>query len=75
MYDAGNPKPVLCDNLKGGRGREAGEGYKREGTYVCCCCVASVVSDSVRYSCLENPMDRGAWQAKVHGLAELDMAE
>ena len=48
MYDAGNPKPVLCDNLKGGRGREAGEGYKREGTYVCCCCVASVVSDSVR---------------------------
>ena len=34
MYDAGSPKPVLCDNLKGGRGREAGEGYKREGTYV-----------------------------------------
>ena len=23
-------------------------------------------------SCLENPMDRGAWKATVHGLAELD---
>ena len=25
-----------------------------------------------QYSCLENPMDRGAWQATVHGVAELD---
>ena len=26
------------------------------------------------YSCLRNPMDRGAWQAIVHGVAkELDM--
>ena len=24
------------------------------------------------YSCLENPMDRGAWWATVHGVAELD---
>ena len=23
-------------------------------------------------SCLENPMDRGAWRATVHGFAELD---
>ena len=23
-------------------------------------------------SCLENPMDRGAWQATVHGVQELD---
>ena len=22
------------------------------------------------YSCLENPMDRGAWQAIVHGVAK-----
>ena len=22
------------------------------------------------YSCLENPMDRGAWQATVHGIAK-----
>ena len=24
----------------------------------------------IQYSCLENPMDRGAWQAAVHGVAE-----
>ena len=23
-----------------------------------------------QYSCLENPMDRGAWRATVHGVAE-----
>ena len=23
-----------------------------------------------QYSCLENPMDRGAWKAAVHGVAE-----
>ena len=26
-------------------------------------------------SCLENPMDRGAWQVTVHGVAELHTAE
>ena len=25
----------------------------------------------LRYSCLENPMDRGAWQATVHGVTNL----
>ena len=29
----------------------------------------------LQYSCLENPVDRGAWQATVHRVAELDMAE
>ena len=24
----------------------------------------------LQYSCLENPMDRGAWQAEVHGVAK-----
>ena len=24
----------------------------------------------LQYSCLENPMDRGAWRAMVHGVAE-----
>ena len=24
--------------------------------------------NSLQYSCLDNPMDRGAWQSTVHGL-------
>ena len=26
----------------------------------------------LQYPCLENPMDRGAWGATVHGVAESD---
>ena len=29
----------------------------------------------LQYSCLENPMDRGAWQATVHRVSESDMTE
>ena len=29
----------------------------------------------LQYSCLEKPMDRGAWQATAHEVAELDMTE
>ena len=29
----------------------------------------------LQYSCLENSMDRGTWQAIVHRVAELDMTE
>ena len=28
--------------------------------------------DLLQYSSLENPMDRGAWRATVHGVSELD---
>ena len=28
------------------------------------------MSIPLQYSCLENPMDRGAWKAAVHGVAE-----
>ena len=27
-------------------------------------------SNPLQYSCLENSMDRGAWQATVHGIAK-----
>ena len=37
-----------------GLGRSPGEGH----------------GNPVQYSCLENPMDRGAWQAKVHSVAK-----
>ena len=29
-----------------------------------------VNGNPLEYSCLENPMDRGAWQATVHGIAK-----
>ena len=31
--------------------------------------------DPHQYSCLENPMNRGAWWATVHGVTESDMTE
>ena len=34
-----------------------------------------VNGNPLQYSCLENPMDRGTWQAIVHGVAELDTTE
>ena len=29
----------------------------------------------LQYSCLENPMDGGAWWARDHGVAKSDMTE
>ena len=29
----------------------------------------------LQYSCLENPKERGAWRAIIHGVAESDMTE
>ena len=37
-----------------GLGRSPGEGH----------------GNPLQYSCLENPMNRGAWQAAVHGVAK-----
>ena len=31
--------------------------------------------NSLQYSCLQYPTDRGAWRATVHGAAELDTTE
>ena len=40
-----------------GLGRSPGEGH----------------GNPLQYSCLEKPMDRGAWQAMVHRFAESDV--
>ena len=40
-----------------GLGRSPGEGGEGDGT-------------PLQYSCLENPMDGGAWKAAVHGVAK-----
>ena len=37
-----------------GSGRSPGEGH----------------GNPLQYSCLENPIDKGAWQATVHGVAK-----
>ena len=42
-----------------GSGRSPGEG----------------IGNPFQYSSLENPMDRGSWQATVHGIAEPDTTE
>ena len=45
---------VRDTGLNSGLGRSPGEGH----------------GNPLQYSCLENPMDRGAWQATVHGVAK-----
>ena len=30
----------------------------------------TMATNPLQYSCLQNPMDRGAWQATVHGVAK-----
>ena len=47
------------------RGSIPGSGMSRGGGH----------GNPLQYSCLENPMDRGAWRATVHSVTELDTTE
>ena len=47
------------EGLSLGSGRSSGEGN----------------GNPLQYSCPDNPMGRGAWQATVHGVTESDMIE
>ena len=49
-----NARDVRDMGLIPGSGRSPGEGN----------------GNPLQYSCLENPMDRGAWQAIVHGVTQ-----
>ena len=40
------------------------------GLYMCSTHTGEVNGTPLQYSCLENPMDEGAWKAAVHGVAE-----
>ena len=55
-----NAGDIRDTGLIPGSGRSPGEGY----------------GDPLHYSCLETPMDRGAWRATVHTVAKSqDMPE
>ena len=54
-----NAGDVRDSGLIPGSGRSAGEGN----------------GNPFQYSCLGNPMDRGAWQATVHRVTGSDMTE
>ena len=41
-----------------------------ENNCVTALCVGEGNGTPLQYSCLENPMDRGAWWAAVHGVAK-----
>ena len=54
-----NP-PAMQETDTGDSGLISGSGRSSGGGH----------GNSLQYSCLENPIDRGAWQPTVHGVAK-----
>ena len=51
-------------------GREESDSTERLHFHFSFSCVGEGNGNSLQYSCLENPMDGGAWWAAVHGVAK-----
>ena len=52
------------------RGREESDTTERLHFPVSLSCIGEGNGNPLQYSCLENPMDGGAWWATVHGVAK-----
>ena len=77
MHEAGYPKLVHWDNPEGwgGEGIDGGWGCWDTCTlmadsFQCMAKTGEGNGNPLQYSCLGNPMDRGAWWATVHGVAK-----
>ena len=42
--------------------------YQHQHRYTVMCKIGEGYGNPLQYACLENSMDRGAWQATVHGV-------
>ena len=74
-----HPTPVLLPGKSHGRrslvgcspwGRKESDTTERLHFHFSLSCIGEGNGNPLQYSCLENPMDRGAWQATVHGVAK-----
>ena len=57
---------MFCDLLEGCDGGTGTQGQEEGGVWL----IGEGNGNPLRYSFLEDPMDGGAWQATVHGVAK-----
>ena len=75
----GTPTPVLLPGKSHGQrsledcspwGRWGSDTTERLRFHFSLSCIGEGNGNPLQYSCLENPVDRGAWQATVHGVTK-----
>ena len=75
----GTPTPVLLPGKSHGQrslvgcspwGREESDTTERLHFHFSPSCIGGGNSNPLQYSCLENPMDGGAWWAAIYGVAQ-----